>query len=280
VLNLATEAVGLIYSSERKLSGLGLNHSGDTFVFSQTIDGVDDEDEEICTLGINGTAFHRVTENSFWDLYPSWSPDGLRIAFLTWRDSTLDIYVIDANGDNERRLYDSGFHDADIHWGGDKIVFTRNSQIWIMNDGGTEAQQVTNSPNAGNPSNTNLPFGDYDPRLSPDGPKIVFERLVADTSLHGNYDFFLINPDGTNEIRITNRGYAQGFAEWSHSGDRFVYIVAAISDQGKYDIYTMNTDGGESRNITPDYFPAEFLCHSAVFSEDDSKIYFIGEWWD
>jgi hypothetical protein len=45
-------------------------------------------------------------------------------------------------------------------------------------------------------------------------------------------------------------------------------------------MYMMNADGSNSRDITPDYFPASFLTHLAVFSRDDTKIYFIGEWWE
>jgi len=28
-----------------------------------------------------------------------------------------------------------------------------------------------------------------------------------------------------------------------------------------------------------EYFPPEFSCHAAVFSRDDSRLYFIGQWW-
>jgi hypothetical protein len=41
----------------------------------------------------------------------------------------------------------------------------------------------------------------------------------------------------------------------------------------------LNTDGTGNRNITPDCFPSAFLCHSPVFSRDDSRTYFIGQWW-
>jgi hypothetical protein len=59
-----------------------------------------------------------------------------------------------------------------------------------------------------------------------------------------------------------------------------VYIVAAIGSEGKYDVYEMNSDGSDSRNITPSYFPINFLCHSAVYSSDDAGIFFVGEWWE
>ncbi len=107
-----------------------------------------------------------------------------------------------------------------------------------------------------------------------------FERLEDDSSVHGNYNIFVIDSSGTAETRLTNTGYSQGLASWSHSGTRIVYIVAAIGTEGKYDIYMMNADGTENRNITPDYFPANFLCQWPVFSADDAKIFFIGEWWE
>ena len=82
------------------------------------------------------------------------------------------------------------------------------------------------------------------------------------------------------EIRLTTTGFSQGLASWSHTGEQLVYIVSAIGDTGKYDIYIMNADGTDSHNVTPGYFPAQFLCHWAVFANDDNDIYFIGEWWE
>ena len=280
-LDLVTEDVALLYSSSRNLSELRLNEAGDWFAFCQKMDGDDDEHEEICTLGVDGSNFKRLTNNEFRDPYPAWSPDGSQIAFLSFRDTTMDIYVMDADdGGNERLLYDSGFHDCDIDWRGDKIVFTRNSQIWMMNDDGTDDHQITDPPRAGEWGNANLPFGDYDPRLNPDLSLIAFERMVDDSSPHGNYDIYVINPDGWAEDPLTDSGYSQGFASWSHSGGRIVYLVAAIGTEGRYDIYMMNSDGSENGNITPDYFPANFLCHSPVFSIDDDQVFFVGQWWE
>lgn len=280
VLDLATEEVELIYSSSSQVSMLRLSNAGDRFVFSRRIDGDGDEREEICTLSVDGSDFRRLTNNDFWDLYPCWSPDDSRIAFLSWRDSNLDIYVMDADGGNVQRLYDSGFHDADIHWVGNRIAFTRNSQVWVVKDDGTEAVQVTDPPKAGEWGNAVLPFGDYDPRFSPDGTKIAFERLVGDNITHGNYDIYVINSDGSGETRLTENGYTQGLVVWSHSGDIMVYLVGAIGGQAKYRIYMMNSDGTNNHDMTPDYFPAAFLCREPIFSVDDSKIFFVGQWWE
>jgi Tol biopolymer transport system component len=278
-LDLETQQADLLFSSPQSITTLRLNHVGDTFVFSSKVGGDDNEYEEIFTLGIDGGDLRQITDNTTWDLYPAWSPDDTQIAFLSWRDSDLDIYVMDADGSHPALLYDSGTHDADVHWGGDHIVFTAFSQIWIMDGDGTNAHPLTDPPRAGEWGNANLPFGDYDPRISPDGSQVVFERLVDDQSPHGNYDLFRVDIDGTDLTRLTDTGYSQGLASWSHVGDRLVYVVAAMGEVGKYDLFLINADGTGNQDITPDNFPPHFLCHSAVFSLDDTLIYFVGEWW-
>jgi Tol biopolymer transport system component len=278
-LDLGTEDVRLIYSSDATLSVLRLNPAGDKLAFSMKVGGDDQNTEEIFTLDVDGQNLRQVTHNAYWDLFPAWSPDGARLAFLSWRENDLDIYSIDITGENEVFIYDSGDHDADIDWHLDTIVFTSNHRIWQMAPDGTNVRQITEPPKAGEWETANLPYGDYDPHLSPDGTRVVFERMVDASTTHGSYDIFTINVDGSEETRLTNNGYSQGLPIWSNSGATIVYIVAAIDGEGKYDIYLMNSDGTNNRNVTPDYFPPGFLCHSAVISPDDSQIYFIGEWY-
>lgn len=279
-LDLSTENINLVYSSEREIEGLRINNKGDRFAFSQKFDGDNNSHREICTLNLDGGDFKRLTNNNFWDLYPAWSPDDTQIAFLSYREDTLDIYIMDADSSNITMLFDSGTHDADISWVENKIVFTSNSSIWMMNDDGTNPTQITYPPNAGEWGGANLPFGDYDPRLDPNGEKIIFSRLESDSNPHGDYNFFIINIDGSGETRLTDTGYSQGLSSWSHSGDKILFIVSAINAIGKYDIYMMNSDGTNTQDITPDYFPDDFICHKAVFSKDDTSLYLIGEWWE
>jgi len=286
-LDLETEKTELVYSSANKFSRVRLNNAGDRLVFYQQIGNgsecVVEESpinicEEICSIRVDGENYRRLADNEYCDLVPCWSSDDSQIAFLSFRE-TLDIFIMDADGSNIREVYDSGVHDSDLHCSGGKIAFTRDSQIWMMDEDRTGATQVTDPPRAGEWGNAVLPFGDYDPNLSPDGNRIVFERLVDDETSHGNYNIYVINLDGSGESAITDTGYTQGLPVWSHSGERIVYLVGAIGNEGKYDIYLMNSDGSENRNITPEYFPADFLCHDPIFSKDDSKIFFVGEWY-
>ena len=281
VLDLATEKVSLLYSTDNELytSALRLNKQAEKFVFAQKT-GETDESTEIFTIDVDGQNLQRLTDNNYWDLYPAWSPDGMRIAFLSKRDNDLDIYMMNTDGSDQHMFYDSGSHDADIDWAGDTIVFTSGFKIWSIKDDGTRLTQITNPTNAGQWGQANLPIGDYDPRLRSEGLKIVFERLEDPESSHGNYNIFTINSDGAQETRLTNTNYSQGLASWSHSGDRIVYVVAAINNEGKYDMYMMEADGSDNHSITPEYFASNFLCYSSIFSKDDSEIYFIGQWYE
>jgi len=278
-LDLASGDIGLIWATDDPLTNLALDPAGSRFAFSRRFGADDLEHEEICLVGTDGSGFRRLTDNSFLDTYPAWSPAGDRIAYLSWPDSTLDIYTMTSTGDSVQLLYDSGFHDADPNWVGSHIAFTTGSRVWLMNDDGTQARQVTDPPRAGEWGNAVLPFGDYDPRLSPDGARMVFERLVDDQTTHGNYDLFLVNTDGTGETRLTTTGWTQGVANWSPDGERLVYLVSAVGTEGRYDIWLTNADGTNPRCVVPGYVPAGFLCHSPLFDATGDTIYFIGQWW-
>ncbi|MEE8572801.1 MAG: hypothetical protein V3T20_06040, partial [Gemmatimonadota bacterium] len=283
VLERSTDHVELIFSSDNSLHRLDLSSDGSTLVFQMDFGPDQFAHSEVCVVGTDGSGYSRLTSNGWLDAYPCWSPDDTEILFLSWPDypqNTMDIYLMDAATRDASLLYDSGFHDGDCAWEGDRIVFTRESQIWIMDQDGTGASQVTDYVLAGQQGAADLPFGDYDPRLRPGGDLICFDRMMDDQVPSGNYDFFTITPEGTGETQITSTAYSQFITEWSRAGDELVFLVAGIDGQGLYDMYTMNADGSDYEDITPVDWPALFLCSHPIFSEDASKIYFVGQWWE
>ncbi len=123
-------------------------------------------------------------------------------------------------------------------------------------------------------------MGDFDPRLNSEGNKIAFSRMIDNQNPHGGYDIYTVDLNSFELTNLTNTGYTQGLANWSTDGDQVVYEVAAIGSNGVFDIYVSNAAGTENINVTPDYFPEIFLCHSPMFYDNNSKIIFLGEWYD
>ena len=62
----------------------------------------------IFTINPDGSGKKQLTTSSRRNENPSWSPDGHFIAFSSNRNATKDIYIMYANGENQRRLSKGG----------------------------------------------------------------------------------------------------------------------------------------------------------------------------
>ena len=80
---------------------------------------------------------------------PVFSPDGRQIAFMSARDANNEIYVINVDGSNLRRLTNHPADDSTPTWspGGDRIAFTSNRagspQIYVMGADGSNVERIT-----------------------------------------------------------------------------------------------------------------------------------------
>jgi len=85
-----------------------------------------DGDYEIYVMDSNGANQRRLTHSPGEDGYPAWSPDGSQIVFASARDrpggassgqgGSLEIYVMDADGSNPRRLTYNSANDFSPVW--------------------------------------------------------------------------------------------------------------------------------------------------------------------
>jgi dipeptidyl aminopeptidase/acylaminoacyl peptidase len=63
-----------------------------------------DNFDDVWTIGADGTDLTRLTHSPGPDFDPSWSPDGTRIAFRSERSGEPEIWVMNADGAEQRRL--------------------------------------------------------------------------------------------------------------------------------------------------------------------------------
>ena len=80
---------------------------------------------------------------------------------------------------------------------------------------------------------------------APDTPKVVFSSSRDDD----NRDIYLMNPDGTQQVRITNHPARDNVGVWSPTGEQILFA----SDRGKvplhWDLYLMDANGANVRAV-------------------------------
>ena len=88
---------------------------GKRIAFTSSRDG----NMEIYVMDADGNNQQNLTNRPHLDWEPSWSPDGKRIAFMSngeggleIKDGNLEIYVMDADGSNQRNLTNNRRHDT------------------------------------------------------------------------------------------------------------------------------------------------------------------------
>jgi Tol biopolymer transport system component len=65
---------------------------------------------------VDGSQTLRLTFNAFAEMDPTWSPDGRRIVFVSYREGNADLFIMDADGNRQQNLTSSPSPDFTPSW--------------------------------------------------------------------------------------------------------------------------------------------------------------------
>jgi len=184
---------------------------------------------------------------------PAWSLDGSRIVYA----SDQAIWIMNADGSGPKEIYDSAVWDGEpcFNVDGTRIYFASESSypqfisIHMMGSDGRGRVQLTENADQRAPA------------VSLDGRSVAYLSKKS-----GNYDIWIMDPNGSNSVRLTDVPSDEGAPSWSPDGTTIVY-----SSDG--DIRTINRDGIHQKQLTDD----EFDNIDPVFSPDGTKIAFASD---
>lgn len=210
----------------------------------------------------DGTNARRLAETVTWAGWPSWSPDGKKLAYSTGPE----VGVVSAEGGAPLILTNAAGQDNEPCWSpdGSKIVFIGGRdpgwpQIYVMDADGSHQTRLTYFDRQ-----------HQHPAWSPDGTRIAFERMstLGPSGLAGDadelLDIFVMDAEGQNQVNLT--GGLPGdntFGDWSPDGSQIVFTSYY---QKQYHVYVVHSDGSQLLRLARGDEPA--------WSPDGTKIAF------
>jgi TolB protein len=224
---------------------------------------------------------HKISDEIIYQFTGEKGITQTKIAFVSGEDGVKELYYMDYDGHNPRRLTRNKSLSLSPAWSADgqKIIFTlykklnpniylidftnwtqsplttyrglNTSPAWsplgdrialvLSKDGNPEI--YTMNPDGSNIQRlTNYPGIDTCPSWSPNGREIIF---TSDRS--GSPQLYVMDAEGANFRRLTFEGSYNDLAAWSPKGDKIAYCSQI---KGKFQIFIMNANGTEPQQLT------------------------------
>ena len=195
---------------------------------------------------------------------PAVSPDGRWIAFHADRDGSSQIFVIRADGSDERLVTRSPTPKSGVRWSADgrELLFTsftnNTGYLFAVGVDGTAEREV-------------LSVSGRDPQLSPDGRRVVYAAGPFNATA-----LMLAEVDGatlSHPRRINDEASSIAWnAKWSPDGARLAFTGRAPGNP-QLQIWTMNSDGSKSAPLTH-LPPGDGRAQVPAWSPDGRSIVF------
>jgi Tol biopolymer transport system component len=205
---------------------------GTRILFAANVDG----DAEIFSVEVASGRLVRLTHSPGENADPSWSPDDRRIVFSSAREANPDIYVMNADGTQVRRLTKDAAADGPA-WSpdGSTIAFAstrdgdRDIYLARLDDGTVE--RLTTGAHATKDG----------VRWSPNGSFIAVQTAQRD-----NYDIQLVRMADRKRTTVAGTPAYDGQFSWSSTGDQ----LAFISGRDGFDALYVTDLGGKAKRLT------------------------------
>jgi Tol biopolymer transport system component len=223
---------------------------------------------DIYSAKADGTDVVNITHSPGYDAEGSFSPDGKQIVFCSLRSAFPlekltpeqrarfekdpawwgDIYIMNADGANVRRLTEAPGYDGGPFFSpdGKRIVWRHFDEsgmiadVWTMATDGSDKRRITD-----------FKCMSWAPYFHPGGKYLIF---TANKLGFDNFELFLVDAEGAHEpVRATFTPGFDGLPVFSPDGKKLAWASGRTSD-GKSQIFLADWNDAEAMKAIEDYF--------------------------
>lgn len=194
--------------------------------------------KEIWVSDYDGANARQITKHGSISIKPKLSPDGTKVAYLSYKDRYSYLYIYDRRSGTSTPLSkEIGLNTSPAFSpDGNTVALTLskdgNTEIYLKSVSGGNARRLTKNKE-----------GDTSPCFSPDGSRLVF---VSDRG--GSPQVYTMGADGSNQTRLSLQGGNSYDPAFSPDGEWIAYVVERKG--ASFQIYIIPAAGGEARQIT------------------------------
>ncbi|HEV2859718.1 MAG TPA: hypothetical protein VGX48_01775 [Pyrinomonadaceae bacterium] len=231
----------------------------------QSTQGGDGFTNDIYVMDADGKRQTRLTDSANDDTYPVWSPQGDKIAYLSGNESGYEIYLMNADGTNQRPLRgaaDGGpVRGVNLQWSpdGTMLKYETYGNVHVIEAVAPGGGDSVLAPQNLSAADSDFPF-DTDASWSSDGSKLVF----ISTGFSGDLPQVWTTTFGgaVQRTQLTTSPGAK-FTPASAGG-----LIAFGTQTSGREIWVMNADGTNQHSLpgTSNAWTGPF------FSPDGSRI--------
>ncbi|MCZ6874524.1 MAG: Tol-Pal system beta propeller repeat protein TolB [bacterium] len=209
-----------------------------TQVVCVTPHGAGRRGKDIILMDYDGHEVRQLVTDGSLNLAPVLSPDGLLLAYTSYRSGTPDLYIRNLLLGSETRITSEPGLALAGSWSpnGRYLALSRtidgNSDIHLYD---TQQKQLTRL--------TTYRGIDVSPSFAPDG-----RRLVFTSDRNGSPQLYLIDIRGGHPFRLTYEGRYNTSPTWSPQGDRIAFVGGA--EDRSLNIYIIRSDGERLHRLT------------------------------